>query len=670
MKKFSLLALAAAGLLFGACSEKDVVEESGGSAFNSNGDAYVGISISLPSSQSTTRANDDLTNGDAAEFLVHNAYLYLFKGTSEANAKFIKRYSLTNDFKNDTQGEGGAEHQSGVSPTSGPESTTVTGTSITSTSVSVCKITKPDLKENDELFAYVVVNAQGDLATEPAVDTPYSTFATQNLNAADNGGTLEGAIGSNGLLMTNSPISDKGAGSSAPTGETITTLVKLVKENIKNTQDEAIASPAGCIYVERAAAKVTLIVNSEIVTSLTNVTTNETSPAAITFDKSTIKWMVINTEPKFYNARQVESAWNGLVSQYATAATVANTKYRFITKYNFAPTRPANANHLNSGDEFFRTYFAKDLQYDSEANLDFKVAGTPGILADGETEVTRNWLSLDSKAYVPENTFDVNNQYRHNTTQVTIQVKFNGGNDFFTLADDAHFYAAADMENIIAGRVQELFGFNTALNKVKDAILTKVKNNNSGKFFKITVSPKVTVSKDAAKDKLPYSVDYEVTLTQSDSEEGTYTAYTMTESDKLTTEEETTAGWTDVKESAEAALTISLYKGGLSYYNIRIQHFGEYETPWSATRATQPGTTIEQIYGSESTRTADYLGRYGVVRDNWYNLSIDEIKKLGTAEPKPVNGDTTPDDDIEETFYISAHVHILPWVLRTQSVKF
>ena len=67
-------------------------------------------------------------------------------------------------------------------------------------------------------------------------------------------------------------------------------------------------------------------------------------------------------------------------------------------------------------------------------------------------------------------------------------------------------------------------------------------------------------------------------------------------------------------------------------------------------------------------RNNNFLGRYGIVRNNWYKLTISAIKKLGSAVPETVKDNDTPDDVIEEEQYISVHVHILPWNLRTQDV--
>ena len=113
-----------------------------------------------------------------------------------------------------------------------------------------------------------------------------------------------------------------------------------------------------------------------------------------------------------------------------------------------------------------------------------------------------------------------------------------------------------------------------------------------------------------------------------------------------------------------------------AYYNARIKHFGDYETPWTPVvpyKTVAPGTTVDQIYGTSSDATnapKRFLGRYGVVRDNWYKLTLSGISKIGTAEPVDVHvvSPTTPDDEIEN--YISVHVHTLPWVLRNQTVTF
>ena len=156
--------------------------------------------------------------------------------------------------------------------------------------------------------------------------------------------------------------------------------------------------------------------------------------------------------------------------------------------------------------------------------------------------------------------------------------------------------------------------------------------------------------------------------------------YTIAPKDGATDSHATAASATDdaaIKAALAAALpnyVVSFHKGGVAYYNARIQHFGEYETPWSLSKPFQtviPGTTIAQIYGADPEATNRFLGRYGVVRDNWYKLTVDKVMHIGSAEPINVSADgnkNIPDDQIEN--YLAVHVHINPWVLRNQSINF
>ena len=166
---------------------------------------------------------------------------------------------------------------------------------------------------------------------------------------------------------------------------------------------------------------------------------------------------------------------------------------------------------------------------------------------------------------------------------------------------------------------------------------------------------------DASKDGVTYEATFKIYSTDTG---------TLTEADATTMGAAVTAAI----NAAKASFSISFYKDGISYYNVRIKHFGDYETPWSSTKpfaTITPGETIAEIYGVGETPTdksADrFLGRYGVVRDNWYKLEVSGVKHIGTAEPVDVkNLVTNPDDEIEN--YISIHVHILPWVIRNQDV--
>ncbi len=607
MKKFfKLSSVAVLALSMAACSSDDAVDNG---TIATNGDGYVGIAIQLPNiSDGSTRANDDLNNGEEAEFEVKNANLFLFVGDDESTAKYYKMYPLSTDFTNDTDGEN-EDPDTKVTQTSG---------------VTTAKIEDLNLLPSENLYAYVVLNNNGSaLSAAPAAGTTFPEFSKLVLDAATIGGTLTGEISEKGMLMTNAPISETAGGSAASTGK-VFTAVKLDKSQIKKTEEEAKNAPAGCVYVERAAAKVT--VSADGATS--EVKNGED---AMTFE--VLGWQIFNTEPTYYNTRQSgEEAWLGY---FNANATNANAKYRFVSKYDFAPTLPGQ-DHTTG----YRTFFGIDPQYDQKATL-----VNPAAVVDG------TWNALTGKAYLTENTFNVENQYWNNTTMACIKVQFNGGESFYSVSNDAKYYAADKINDALAAKAVQMYEVNKWMNDVTAALAAA----NKGKTYEVAISAAVETTTTAGEKT--YTISYAIT------EDGA--AYTG----------ELPAGmsdaWTAAKTKAEGELTVTLYESGIAYYNVRIQHFGEFETPWTATGTyiEQPGEDIDQIYGTEvEARNNNFLGRYGIVRNNWYKLTISSIKKLGSAEPETVKDNDTPDDVIEEEQYISVHVHILPWNLRTQDV--
>jgi hypothetical protein len=605
MKKFfKLSSVAMLALSMAACSSDDAVDNG---TIATNGDGYVGIAIQLPNiSDGGTRANDDLNNGEEAEFEVKDANLFLFVGDDESTAKYYKMYPLSTDFTNDTDGEN-EDPDTKVTQTSG---------------VTTAKIENLNLLPSENLYAYVVLNHnKSALSAAPAAGTDFPTFSKMILDAATIGGTLTGEISEDGMLMTNAPISETAGGSQASTGK-VFTAVKLDKSQIKKTEEEAKNAPAGCVYVERAAAKVTVSADGA-----TSEVKNGEDP--MTFE--VLGWQIFNTEPTYYNTRQSgEEAWLGYFNENATNA---NAKYRFVSKYDFAPTLPGQ-DHTTG----YRTFFGIDPQYDQKATL-----VNPAAVVDG------TWNALTGKAYMTENTFNVENQYWNNTTMACIKVQFNGGESFYSVSNDAKYYAADKINDALAAKAVQMYEVNKWMNDVTAALAKATPGKEYAVAISATVEPSTTAGVKT------YTLSYAIT------EDGA--AYT----DALPAGMD--AAWTTAKTKAESELTVTLYENGVAYYNVRIQHFGEFETPWAAADATQPGETIDQIYGTDvEARNNNFLGRYGIVRNNWYKLTISAIKKLGSAVPETVKDNDTPDDVIEEEQYISVHVHILPWNLRTQDV--
>lgn len=93
---------------------------------------------------------------------------------------------------------------------------------------------------------------------------------------------------------------------------------------------------------------------------------------------------------------------------------------------------------------------------------------------------------------------------------------------------------------------------------------------------------------------------------------------------------------------------IRYYKDGECYYYTQaIKHFGQ-----------------DYKLGDDKTMTK-YLGRYGVVRNNWYELTINSVSGPGEPEITP------PDDEHvdDEEGYIKCTINVLSWAKRSQGVE-
>ena len=102
----------------------------------------------------------------------------------------------------------------------------------------------------------------------------------------------------------------------------------------------------------------------------------------------------------------------------------------------------------------------------------------------------------------------------------------------------------------------------------------------------------------------------------------------------------------------EEMVGINTYFKGVTYYIARVKHFGDALTQWDS----------GESYGDNNKQ---YLGRYGMLRNNWYELTVGNVYGPGYPGVPPVDP-TLPDDENEK--YLSVSVKILSWAKRSQSV--
>lgn len=563
--------------MLGSCSSSDDLNGGGNNTgSNQSGDGYVAFTINMPSQPaSSSRAfdssNDQFNDGMAKEYAVKNATLLLFDGADDNSATFVAAYKLSTEPWKD------------LAPSTD---------NITTQSRKIVQKVKASI---NKAKALVILNDNGILTvddTDNSLKVNGTSFTGTFADFVAKADATDGKdFTKDGFYMANAPLANNAGGSTAPaTGTKVTTLTDLTGKIYDSELAAKTGDPAE-VYVERGVAKVT--VNKGTVKKADNGT-----PTKVPFEVT--GWAIDNYNPTTYLVRSTDGfdSWMGYANENVTA-----NPYRFV-------------GHTEVAAGLYRTYFAKDVNYDTDASTVLKRA-TDFKDAYGDK----------NPQYCFENTFDVDHQNENQTTLATIKAELNGGTSFYILAgDQTTLYTEDVLKTLIAGK------FIT----VEEAWLKA--NGKAGE--EITTSD-ITVSLDTTD---PTHVEV--------------TGITVADS-KLT--DPTTVTYPSLNDVKAAVGTITYYKNGESYYTIRIKHFGDQLTPWAK---GDLGVAEGNIYpdGTKKTAEKNWLGRYGVLRNNWYDITVEGVKGLGS----PINPKltTTTDDELES--YIAVRINVLSWAKRTQ----
>lgn len=382
-----------------------------------------------------------------------------------------------------------------------------------------------------------------------------------------------------------------------------TTLVTIDKDNIYPTKEKAEAgTSAATVYVERGVAKMS--VTAPGTKKVTDKATNTETNSTVEFSN----WALDITNKKTYAVHNIDGLSTDFSAIWTTARFTGTNNRVYWGKdpnYNFAG--------LNTADE------ANDTKRKEEFNF---IDATSKIDKDfGET----------NPVYCLENTFNLDNMYQGQTTRVIFKAKYAPKNDAgVSLAEtDGTFYTIGNMTTILK---------KADLEKAVDAAATSVLSGCTVDYTNLETeggSHVITLAdiKDATGATLVAGTDYS-------GKTGTQIINEI--NDKL--------GLKDGRD--EAKVGINTYAKGVTYYIARVKHFGDALTKWNSGE-------------SYSGKNDKYLGRYGMLRNNWYELTVGNVYGPGYPGVPPVDP-TLPDDENEK--YLSVSVKILSWAKRSQSV--
>lgn len=612
-KNFFPMALMAIAMGLNACSSDDPVVNAGGGKAPFADGGYVKMAINMPSAPSSRAYSEEFGDGLAKEYEVKNATLILFQGDAdENNAVFHSAYDL-------------------------PVSMTKDGdTQITSTTKIVSKVDND--VPNSQLYAYVVLNDNDLLdVANSTIKVPSATSATTSLvgmkfsdfrNTVVEGGADK--FKNDGFLMDNAPLLNKTSSTS-----TITSLVNI-SGKVYRSKAQAEAEPATEIFVERALAKVTVADKTTTTTTTPPITTNPgtlkgdgvktitgSAPDVSNDVKYTIEgWTLDVTNKSSYLGRNFNSDWKDITESESTTATSTS---------RFVGTSALRTN-------LFRTYWAEDPNYSAFSS------GAFNYLGNGDGNLVNQKLGETTPLYCMENTFNVANQKVQQTTRAIVKVKFGIGTFYTFNGDNSMLYDETNMKKRVLDAIksstavmEKMSTTTKTVTKIEDADITNLKLG-----WEETVGGTPTQHENACDgDGKIYVLGFSVKKADG----------TTLNIDKTTFGK----ALVDVLQLRE----IMMYKDGYAYYPVLIKHFGDDLTPWNKTTAdfTNP-------YGSPVSNK--YLGRYGVVRNNWYNIEIKSINNVGSAVVPNASTNDSFDDKPEN--YISVRINVLSWAKRNQSV--
>ena len=471
-------------------------------------------------------------------------------------------------------------------------SSSTSGSGITTTAKLTAKITKAEVGANKGYYALIVLNNNGNKIKYPSKDETYAKWSKDAANAnATNYLKYD-----KGFFMANAPKYVAGAPE---------TLVEI--KNIYASKQQAENSTATKVYVERGLAKVSLASGSE---------SKSVTIAGGNYDKDKVNitgWTLDVTNTKTFPVHVTDGLW---ADTWKTSTTPAAGNGATMDRFH------------DTNTEFSRVYWGLDPNYSTDYKTVAACEGEFNLVAN-QTDLSKAFKTgEDAKKpqYCLENTFDIDHMVQGQTTRVLFSAKYTpngfGENEtFYKMGNSSQLWNATKVKAQIKAKAMEV---------LSEADETKV-----------------TVTLDATANDLTKAGVHFVAAANVTHVGGP--ALTPAEEKQLNEK----LGFKEATET-DAAVGLSTFESGVSYYIARVKHFGDDLTPWNPGNLTYAGNN------------ANWLGRYGVLRNNWYELSVSSVSGPGYPDIPKVNP-TDPDDVNDQ--YINVEVKILKWAKRSQQVE-
>lgn len=483
------------------------------------------------------------------------------------------------------------------------------GNGITTEATITAELKQATVGEKGDYYALVILNNK-DKNDAEKITLPTGTTTYGKWNVATNATETKLVDNTKGFYMANAP--EFTTANVEPT-----TLVPI--KGIYRTKEEAQSKPGTTVHVERGLAKVTVGKG----TGNDYFTGAKASGSKYSDDDVKItNWALDVTNKSSFPVHVTSGLMDGTtISEGQTVTGYTDIWKNAAAATGTVPATSRFVSQLSATGAFKRVYWGIDPNY-SMGLTDLAKCKEQFTLvkADGSDAV---WKTSTEPLYCLENTFDINNMTQGQTTRVLLKATYTPSavaletdKTFFMIGNSSDIWTKANLIAQITSKAKEALGTTAELSvELKGDLLTAGTH--------VLTESNVSI-KEGEGEAATEKVDAKLVATLN----------------------------TKLGLDKDKGIGIKTYKNGESYYIARIKHFGDDLTPWKAGDATYDGKNLE------------WLGRYGVLRNNWYDLTINSISGPGYPDVPEVNP-KSPDD--EDTKYINVEVKILDWAKRSQS---
>lgn len=481
-------------------------------------------------------------------------------------------------------------------------------------------INDTNINTGDKLYVFALLNNNSSAITSFAANSITFANGTTLTGGSSLVSALEGITianvkdDSNNFLMTNATLAKTHA-----TGAEMQTIVEMPASYFFPSEAQAENNPAGHINVERLAAKTTVV------------------------DGLAKHYVLGNEYATFVNGDLRFALDNYNTSSYAYKHLSAVSHQRFVETNPIESYYPLR----------YRTYWAEDANYDSKNGLTYKAHAN-------KDQILWSALGNESPQYCAENTFDVGHMKDDCTTSVLVRLQLNNGGDFYTTSvtgSDIVFQppgyelteqgtsASSSFSRTRSNKVPYSGGENYAT--IDEYLRQWLMETN--KDFRDWVN-------EYAAGEVKHVA---ITLTN-DATTGTTTVSSVTQKAHTSGAGATAFDALGLVSYFANNIALKFYENGYCYYRVLIRHFDDTQTPW-VSAASMTDNTTATVYGGDAEK---YLGRYGVVRNNWYNISINSITHIGSPIIPALT--TNADDKVEQL--LNATLSISGWEKHEQNL--